>query len=219
MEILNYYGFDYYMLDKELLVRLRCQASVIIGLLMCVVLVPWFYSFYGMAKRQFEARYPEDTVIYVVKNGVFFTSLVVFLVGAFIGYDVLPFFIIKNMPSKASLYPNFYLSIGASVISVYALFVRFSIIYVLSNVRIQLIHPLFSKRFNLKIKPIEYKDIKSVEYDSFWVWNVIYIQLKTSKYFNGLTCFKDLKYVKTLIEENLSKVLLEAKKGSYVSES
>lgn len=205
MNLLDFYGDSYYEVSKRVFEDWQMQSAGTFGLILCCILMPIYFNFYNMAKKKFEKMYPEEKVIYVVKNGAFFMFFVTFCLGAYLGGFIMPFFIFQDVPQRITGCYNVFVAIIVLVLSIYGMLERFSLIYVLSNKKIQLVQPLHSNKFNLKIKSYYYKDIVSVTYDKFLTWEALYLKMKDGKVFRGLIYFKRLKYVKDLIEENMKK--------------
>lgn len=205
LKFLHYYNNDYYTIGKELFENFQQEIALVCGILACCILIPICFNFYNIAERQFKKRYPSEKVIYIVKNGIFFMFLVTFIIGEGFGLHILPFFIFKNVPAAITPWNNLFLTIIIYIVTYYIVLERLSLIYVLSEERIQLVRSLYTYKFNLKIKPVEYTDIESVRYHKFLTWEYLDIKLKDGKDFNGLLFFKKLKYVKSLIEKYMKK--------------
>lgn len=204
MNLLDYYNYDYYDLGKTSFQNFQGLLILICGLVMSGLLMPIYYSFYNIAANKFKKRYPEERIVHIVKNGFLFMFIVTFCIGGFLGAFILPFFILKNVPSSETIFGNVYIAIVLWLVSVYGILERFAIIYVLSDKRIQLVRAMYPYNFNLKIKPFEYKNIVSVEYEKFITWEQLYIKFKDGSRYDGLMFFKQLKEVKSIIETGMT---------------
>ncbi|PWL80742.1 hypothetical protein DBY21_00945 [Candidatus Gastranaerophilales bacterium] len=209
LQFLYYYNEDYYTIGEELFKNIQQEMALVCGILACCILIPIYFNFYNIAEKQFNKRYPNEKVIYVVKNGIFFMLVVTFLIGESLGLYILPFFIFQNVPVTITPWNNLFITIIIYIVTYYIVLERFSIIYILSDERIQLIRCLYTYKFNLKINSVKYKNIESVRYNKFLTWEYLDIKLKDGKDFNGLLFFKNLKHVKSIIEKYIKKEVVD----------
>ena len=205
MNLLDFYGDSYYEVSKQVFEDWQMQSAGTFGLILCCILMPIYFNFYNMAKKKFEKMYPEEKVIYVVKNGVFFMFFVTFCLGGYFGGFIVPFFVFQDVPQNITGCFNLFIALILYPIGLYAIIFRFAIIYVLSNKRIKQFIFMRSPKFNLTSPSFEYKNIDTLIYDKFMTWESLYLKMKNGKVFKGLIFFKHLKYVKNLIEENMKK--------------
>jgi len=203
--LLNF-RINYNLVDSRYFEQWHTNAGFICGFVFVVIFTPLLLYSYKVAARRFKKMHHDETVIHVIKNGLFFMLTTLYITGFFFGYFILPFICFENIPSIEHITDLTWIGyFAAFLFFMCILMVRFNIVYVLSNKRIELVSGcfLFNKIF-LKIN-LDYKDIEEAESESWLCFEFLYIKLKNGEYFNGIHCFANLKQAAMIINKYASK--------------
>lgn len=176
--------------------------GLITGLIFVFLFTPFFIYSKKAAMKRCKYLYPDETPIYTIRSGAVSRTILIFLIGEFLGTFLLPFFMINNLEAIRQVkYSFLWFWILAFIIGLYGIFFRFNITYVLTNKGLRLISPykilrcMFKEEFFIK-----YEDISSTElYQSFFMSKLL-IKTKENGYFHGLIGFANLSKVKCIIE-------------------
>jgi len=194
---------DYNLISYKYFENWRTIAGGITGLLLVLFFTPFYILSDKAASLRCEKLFPNERVIYTIKSGWGSRITITFLIGAFLGNFILPFFVFENLFVIRQLHRSYLLVyIVLLFIGIYGAFFRFNMIYLLTNKNIRLISPykildiMYKKFFALS-----YEDIESVTYTKNFFIEQLLINLKSGKTFNGLICFEKLKNAKEIIDK------------------
>ena len=202
--MINFSDFkiNYCLASKEELECLINIGGFIIGILIVSIFLPFFVNSSKSAIARCKFLYPNETPIYCIKSGIISSIIVTYLVGAFLGTFILPFFIFNNLTYiRQVTYTTLWIYLIAFVIGLYGVFFRFNITYILTDKGIRLICPykilrcMFKETFFIK-----YETIKSIKLCKSLFMPELLIALKDNKTFHRLIGFKNLNKAKIVVE-------------------
>lgn len=202
----NYYhSIDYRLVSDEFFYFWSFKTGLLFGFLLSSILLPLNLYAYKSAAYRCEKMYPDENVVYVIKNGIVTMFLATFCTGFFVGKFIFPFFIFKNLYRIKDIYYEYiWLYIILFFITVFFLLERYTMIYVLSDKNLRLVDAYNIFRLIRKeTVSISYKDIKSIEFNKFLIIEFLILNLKNGKHFSGIYAFSNLKKVKRIIEKQL----------------
>jgi len=198
---------DYNMMSPKHFEYMTIILGFITGLLIAII----FYPFYAYSGKKAIARckmlHPTEIPIWYIKSGMFSSIIITIIEGAFLGTFLLPFFIFKNVTVISPVtYSNLWLYFIVFFITIYWIFLRFNITYILTDKGIRLICPyriirgLFKKNLF-----IPYENIKSLYLSKSILTPKLLIYLKNNQTFDGLICFAHLDKAQKIIENYINK--------------
>lgn len=202
--MINFSDFkiNYFFVSKEEFEWLINIVGFITGILIVSIFLPFFVNSSKSAIARCKFLYPNETPIYCIKSGIISSIIVTYLLGAFLGTFILPFFIFNNLTSiRQVTYTTLWIYLIAFVIGLYGVFFRFNITYILTDKGIRLICPykilrcMFKETFFIK-----YETIKSIKLCKSLFMPELLIALKDNKTFHRLIGFKNLNKAKIVVE-------------------
>lgn len=202
--MINFSDFkiNYCLASKEEFECLINIGGFITGILIVSIFLPFFVNSSKSAIARCKFLYPNETPIYCIKSGIISSIIVTYLVGAFLGTFILPFFIFNNLTYiRQVTYTTLWIYLIAFVIGFYGVFFRFNITYILTDKGIRLICPykilrcMFKETFFIK-----YETIKSIKLCKSLFMPELLIALKDNKTFHRLIGFKNLNKAKIVVE-------------------
>ena len=181
--------------------------GTVTGLIFVFLFTPFFIYSKTAAMKRCKYLYPNETPIYVIKSGTVSRTILTFLLGAFLGAFILPFFIFDNLEAIRQVkYSFLWLYILAFIVGLYGIFFRFNITYVLTNKGLRLISPyrilrcMFKEEFFIK-----YENMKSVEFHKSSFMSKLLIKTKDNENFYGLIGFANLDKANNIINKYINK--------------
>lgn len=178
----------------------------IAGLLSAIIFFPIICQAPKKAVRKFKVKYSNEDVVYVTRNTFIFTFAVLVMFGGFAGKYILPVFYFKNILSITNFVTYCWLFILLmTIVAIWFVGFRFSITYIFSNEKIELISAFDSYNKIIKQISIRYEDILDVYSGSFLIFKWITIIKKGHKDQFTLHGFADIKKMQKIIKENIKK--------------
>ena len=199
-------AIDYNYVSPQQLKEWSEAAFWIVGLLSVIIFSPIIYQASKKAVRKFKLKYLNEEVVYTTRNTFVFTFTVLFMFGGFVGKYILPVFYFKNILSMTNFTTYCWLFVlFIAIIAIWFVGFRFSITYVFSNEKIELISAFNFYDKIIKQISIRYEDILDIYSDSFLFFKWIAIIKKRNKEQFTLHGFADIKKMQKIIEANIKK--------------
>ena len=208
LNIFDYYNADYSFLTKEIFENWRITAGFLTGIINFCITFPIYKNAQTIAVKKCRQSYPNEQVLLVVKSGFWLSSICTFLCGAFLGVFALPFLFFKNITYINGINYFYYFCIYTFVyfISIIFIIIRFSMIYIITDLGIRFIKPYKIQNFLLQKKIfIPFTNIRSCYYERFLWFNGLIVNLKDNTRFTGMSHFAKLKNVSLLINSKIGK--------------
>jgi len=200
---LSSYKLDYSTISEEYLKQWANIADHICAIFFALLSSLFSVLAYKMAAIKFKKRYPSEMVIYTVKNSSVFVILLSLIWGGCFGRYMLAPFWFQNF------YKDGIVSMGQIIdymfffIATCFIIYRFSIIYVLSDKRIELMSAYAIFNIITKKISIAYADIKQVKFNSFLFFETLEIIFKKGGGYDGISCFTNLKKAEQIINKQI----------------
>ncbi len=134
------YRIDYNSVTSEYFKHWTSEFGNTCGLAHILIFVPiCLYTHIAVANR-FRKKYPNEKVIYIMKNSISFLFFIMYAFGYFFGSFIAPFICFENLHGiKLPNNWDIWVWIPAYIISIFAILIGYSMTYVISNRRIEAI--------------------------------------------------------------------------------
>lgn len=177
-----------------------------VGLLSVAIFFPIISQAPKKAAQKFKIKHPNEEIIYVTKNTFIFTFAVLFMFGGCVGKYILPVVYFKNTLNIINFTTYCWLFVlFITIVAIWFVGFRFSITYVFSDKKIELVSAFNFYDKIIKQISIRYEDILDVYCDSFLIFKWVTIIKKKNKEYFTLHGFADIKKMEKIIKENIKK--------------
>lgn len=197
------YKADYDSFSEEYFRQWVNASDHICAILFALFSLIFSFCAYKNSAAKFQKQYSDEKILFIVKNSPIFIILLSLIWGGVFGRYMLANFWFQNFDTN--VVPNTGQAIDYIFFFVATCFIlyRFSIIYILSNKRVELIsaYAIFNK-ITKKIS-ILYNEIKEVRFSSLLFFETLEIVFKKGSGYDGITCFANLKKAKEIIEKQM----------------